>query len=229
MKDNTNSEQIIFSKRAQEFLSTPHHTSPKTFNNPEEYRWIWDFTVGKEQKSNLVSDKILTLFYLNIKGSLLESLFLEAISRLITEKSISFLLKLTYREMENFLRDENHLPVFNNSMNYLAEESFKTVKNSLLTTFLITEIQENKGLSFQSLHWENLTLIEKNQKAQTIITLLNSLFLGSTPLQLALAEKETISIIINDFPVANDVLEELFKVIFHTTKENSSFKVIAVQ
>ena len=126
---NENSSEIVqtFSKRAQDFLSTPRHALAKTERELGNRLWFWDFSLEKIQQNNFKSDKILTLNYFNNSASVLDSLFLETLSRMVIGRDIEFLQRLSFRELENFLRDENHLPVFNNSGAVNPEESFKVV------------------------------------------------------------------------------------------------------
>lgn len=229
MKENKGVPVHPYSKRAQDFLSSPRHLLA---NNPGEVvhdKWLWSFTLQKNQERDFQNDKILTLFYVNHSSSTLESLFLEALSLMVQGQNIFFLQQLSFRELENFLRDENHLPVFHAFDALSSEESFKAVKISLLSTLIIKEI-EKKGEAFGHVkRWDHLTLVEKNQKAQAFIECVNNVFFEAKPLQLALAEKEKIAIVMNDFPIEALVIEQLFHQSFGNTEEISSLKVVAVQ
>ncbi|MDD4973158.1 MAG: hypothetical protein PHY93_02350 [Bacteriovorax sp.] len=230
MKENSSAILIqTFSKRAQDFLSTPCHALTKVAIESANKKWFWDFTLEKIEQNNFQSDKILTLYYFNKSGSVLDSLFLEALSRMAIGRDIGFLRQLSFRELENFLRDENHLPVFNISGVISPEQSFKVVKNSLLADLLIKEIEKKAGTSTQLKGWIQLTLVEKNQRVRAFIKILNNLFSQAKPLELALAEAGEIAIVMNDFPVGGEVLEVLIHESIGITEEISSLKVVAVQ
>ncbi|MBC7540831.1 MAG: hypothetical protein H7281_18565 [Bacteriovorax sp.] len=229
MKEKSISDLKTFSKRAQDFLSTPRHSGTSNTNESSDNKWFWDFSVEKIQQNEFQSDKILTLFYFNNSASILESLFLEALSRMVIGRDITFLHRLSFRELENFLRDENHLPVFDILVTIAPEESFKVVKNSLLVTLLKKEIEKKAGTKSPKKAWNQLTLVEKNQAGRAFIERINNLFLQAKPLQLAFASSEEMAIVMNDFPVSAEVIEGLARESFGYTEEISSLKVIAVQ
>ncbi|MDO9181447.1 MAG: hypothetical protein Q7U04_03520 [Bacteriovorax sp.] len=229
MKENIDPELTSFSKRAQDIVANPRHVSAIEIKGSETNRWIWDFNLLKNNESDLLSDKILTLFYKCLSQSVLDLLFLETLSRMLLGKDIYFLNRLSFRELENFLRDENHLPVFVNSTNIAPEERFMAVKNSLLFSFLIKEILKNETFKPPIKAWEEMSLVERNRQIISLFQVINKLFSLEKSLQLALAETEVISIIMNQFPIAIEVLEGLIHELFKSTQKISSLKVVAVQ
>jgi hypothetical protein len=222
-------EMKTISKRAQEFLVKPRHITACNPEELEQKKWLWNFSLEKSKLQNLLSDKILTLFYFNISGSTLELLFLEAMSRMILGRDLLFLQRLTFRELENFLRDENHLPVFDISGSLAPEISFNEVKNSLLVTILKGEMRNIEVAGSELKGWDKLSFVEKNKLATGFMSFLNKLISAGKPLQLVLAEKDLITIAINDFPISVEVIEGLARETFDHSHENSSLKVVAVQ
>ena len=218
-----------FSKRAQSFISTPVHLLGTSAGQPSRKLWNWSFTLRVEQHKKIQGDKILTLFYFNQSCNIFEALLLETVSRMAIGRDISSLLRLSFRELENFLRDENHLPSFENLDNLSIEKSFKEVKNSLLVALLIKEMKKNENNPALSKAWGQLNLVEKNLKMDAFILLLNNLFPQGKQLQLALATSDEISIVMNDFPLEALLIEELAHELFGELEEISSFKVVAVQ
>jgi hypothetical protein len=229
LKEKSISDLRTFSKRAQDFLSTPRHSGSFNTNESSGKKWFWDFAFEKIQQDDFQSDKILTLFYFNNSASILELLFLETLSRMAIGRDISFLQRLSFRELENFLRDENHLPVFDILVTIAPEESFKVVKNSLLVTLLKKEIEKKEGTKSPIKAWNQLTLVEKNQAGRAFVERINNLISQAKPLQLALASNEEMAIVMNDFPVSAEVIEGLARESIGCTEEISSLKVIAVQ
>lgn len=221
-------ELTLFSKRAQLFLASPKFQASKAFSDDIHKKWLWEFTLLKNA-DDFQSDKILTLFYFNQSGSLLETLFLETLSHMVKGRDIAFLVGLGFREFENFLRDENHLPAFSSVHVVPPEESFLIVKNSLLVEIIKSEISSRVKNADLSSRWSQMSLTEKNLQAKSFILIINDLFKKMKPLELVLAEKEVLSIIKNDFPLGIDVIEELASLFLVNEEKISSLKVVAVQ
>ena len=186
----------------------------------EKFRW----------KIELEGDKILTLFYYSSENTLkfdaIDNLFLESLARLTLGRNILFLNSLSFREIENFLRDENHLPVFGDSS--LPEIQAKKCKYSLLAAILSLKLTQTQG-NLPVVFWDKLTLVEKNSNALELIQKINQLFSSSIPMQLAIAENDLVSVIRGDFPLDIEVTQLLFQEYFQHSNENSSLKVVAVQ
>lgn len=144
-------------------------------------------------------------------------------------KNILFLQNSTFREIENYLRDENHLPVFDSSVLVLAEESFKRVKNSLLGALLLDKLEGLGTKASVQKNWRSLTLVEKNREVSRLITGFNSLFPTTKPLELALVETSELSVVLNDFPIQLEVLEFLIQSLLGNEEGISSLKLVAVQ
>lgn len=211
----------ILSNRAQGILSSLNHSLKKCSEKGSEEKWGWEILFK--------DDKFLTLSYFIKSANILESLFLETLTQMALGRDLYFLQQLSFRECENFLRDENHLPVFGDFGIFSPKDTFKLVKNSLILAFLLKEIKENEaeGLYFRG--WKILTLVEKNRQANTFIKVLNNHFSRGNLLKLALAETEKIAIFTNGFPIEIEVIEELIHKLSDHAEEISSLKVVAVQ
>lgn len=229
MEQNHTQEIKIYSKRAHELLTSPLYLLHKNLDLKVNSNWTWQFSVEKSKLNNFESDKILTLGYFINSVSSIESLFLEAISQMTLGRNIGTIRSLSFRELENFLRDENHLPVFEKSAEISPEVSFKKVKTSLLVTLLLSEIKKNMGNDSSFEIWSELNLIEKNKMGQIFISSINNLFSSAIPLQLALASTEEIAVVLNDFPISIEVIEGLANEILGKAEEISCLKVVAVQ
>lgn len=115
------------------------------------------------------SDKILTVSYCS-SSTKIELLFKEIISRFSRGCSLKQALEINFRELESFLRDENHLPAF-------PEESFQELSELLieLKISLVTSALYSKNPSFIELSeslltsWQKFSLVEKNLWAQRLI------------------------------------------------------------
>ncbi len=212
----------MFSKRALDLLKNPKHSE----NLEENETWSWNFTLDTST-ANFLGDKILTLTYTNLSSEESESLFLETLSRVINGKNIDFLTRLSFREVENYLRDENHLPAFDTKEEVSLQNCFKKVKNSLLFALILKKIKENIGTHLQKASWENLSFVDKNRKVMAVLNDLNLLFFQGKRAEVALVENDTIFLIKNDLPLDLEVVELIFQSLFHKNNGKSSLKVVA--
>lgn len=219
----------ILSKRAQDFLHYPVHIKNNFLKEASKDSPKWDFSFENESNGTFQSDKILTLCYFYPSASELEMLFMEALARLVVKKNFSFLEKLTFRELENYLRDENHLPVFDKSNLLQVEHVYKVVKTSLLAEIILKKIKNISDYHVPQKSWPDLQFVEKNRELKVIISLLNSLFVRGKELELALASDCEILVAMNEFPIAIEVIEEVLKALLVIPDGKSSLKVVAVQ
>ena len=114
-------------------------------------------------------DKILTVTYA-ISSVEIELLFKEIISKFSKGRSLKQVSEINFREVESFLRDENHLPAFTEQSFQELTELLKELKLSLITSSLYSKNPLFKELSealFMS--WQHYTLVEKNQWAQKLL------------------------------------------------------------
>lgn len=151
MKVNLNT----LSKRAQEVLSSP--------------RFLLDDSSKKASFAvECAGDKILTARH---KSSLedVSFLFAEVLCLFSQGKNILEVWKISYREVESFLRDENHLPFLPVDPKELESLFIKT-KLSLMGALLKSSHQFNLVDVSQ---WEALSLVEKNKLAQALFSALS--------------------------------------------------------
>ena len=229
MKQKHTQELKIFSQRAQDLLTSPRYLLQGEFDLRTNSNWNWQFSLEKSKPDVFETDKILTLGYFVSSVSNLESLFLETISKMAIGRTIGTIKSLSFRELENFLRDENHLPVFEDSNEISPEMSFRMVKVSLLIALISNELKIHmRGASSVTI-WSDLNLIEKNKMGQIFISHINNLFSAAIPLQLVLASTEEIAVVLNDFPIGIEVIEGLANEFLGHKEEISSLKVVAVQ
>ncbi len=149
-------DRTNFSKRALSIIEN------LSFQNPNQTR-TFDFSIGK-------NDKILTVHHnFDLNQDELSALLADVLCRLALDKTLKELWGLTFRELENFLRDENHRPAFNLHTD-IAESEFKKLKLIFLGfgySFLL------EGFKGQFLAWQELSLVEKNQLAVILCQKLN--------------------------------------------------------
>jgi len=193
------------------------------YSENNDQSWIWNF--------ELDGDKILTLDYQNISANQLHLLFLECLLRMAVGKTLLYVQKINFREVENYLRDENHLTAFSVLDLKAIESEFIIVQNSLLVCILLKNLRIEMDLDRDNLfnNWAHLSLVVKNSRAHLLINALNKILPTQNPLELTLAENATISIILNDFPMDVIILQALIDQIFRSLNLDSSLKVVAVQ
>ncbi|RPJ72420.1 MAG: hypothetical protein EHM20_13775 [Alphaproteobacteria bacterium] len=219
----------ILSKRAHNLLHSPQYLKEISNGGLPQSSPKWEILTDNSIGNELLSDKILTLFYSHASSSDLDMLLLESISRLVVGRNVQFLEKLSFREVENYLRDENHLSVFDQTIIGQAEATFRVVKNSLLGAIIFKKILDNKPQEGEQKAWEELSFLEKNQTVKTIILKMNSLFPTGKMLELVLVEDDNISLVPNDFPLHLGVVEAVLGSLYIITNQKSSLKVVAVQ
>lgn len=147
------------SKRAQEILANPR------FKNADLSS---EFGVTLDR-----SDKILTVFH-NGKSGEIELIFNDVLAIFAKNRSILDLWKINFREVENFLRDENHLPAFGD-MTTEMEEILNLQKIGLVAETLKTGASEEiKTLTEMLFDWEKLSLVAKNEWARDFLKILGS-------------------------------------------------------
>ncbi len=219
MNQLTSKNPKINSKRAREFIAEPKHLVTNSLG--------WSYQLGPINKS-LYDDKILTLSYSSYSGPEIETLMRETLSRMCVGKSVGFLIKLNFRELENYLRDENHLSVFEADDTFSIEKSYKYIKNSLLALILWDKCKEGELQFLGGGHWKNLGLAEKNRNLKYLIDSINMHFSLAKPLQLVFVEKDCVSVIINDFPMELEILEIVINQFVNFKEEDSSVKLVAV-
>ena len=117
-------ETYHFTRRAQELLA-----KKEFFKATQEN----DFEIVLDS-----SDKILTVTYSNPQTEI-ELLFREILARFSKGRLLKQALEINFRELENFLRDENHLPSFTKESTQKLSELLKELKLSLISSALISK------------------------------------------------------------------------------------------
>ena len=184
MKANLNH----LSHRAQSFIKTP-----KFFKKGASP----DFLVTIDDQ-----DRILTVSHGKNPDDI-EFILAEVVAKFSENKKISEIWKINFREIESFLRDENHLPAFTGETQEI-ESLLIQIKVSLIGNALKSKIEkEQEWIIYQ---WKNVNFLSmslQNQWAQAITKLLdwelvfyesNILTVTNTPLGI---DSETLSLLIN--------------------------------
>jgi hypothetical protein len=217
----------LLSNRASALLKDPEHrqVSLSEFVNKDVK---WTLSLEESIKLDILSDKILTLSYAVAPASLLQILFSEAISRLIIKKKIKVLIGLTFRELENFIRDENHLPIFGATIDFSPEEAFLFAKNSLIQEIFFYKLENLKLSLLEHKTWENLNLVERNIVGKELVSAVNKLFSPEESMELVIISKEEMVVKLNHFPLSLTILEKIFSEFLVLGTKFSSFKFVAV-
>lgn len=155
----------------------------------------------------------------------LVDLFLESICRMCESRPVASLFSLSFREVENFLRDENHLSVFSEESVAAARDVFSQVKSSLVQNVLLEKV-DLKTLLGTDRNWNELTLAGKNRTLANLISWLNDRLGKPNALELILAEDTSVTVKNNDFPLDLQVIEGLLNQVFPAQKSLSPLKVI---
>ena len=209
----------MISKRAENLLSQPQFTLNKL--KQSSFNWKIEYSGGHSQ---FQTDKILTLQYSHSTEDDLENILLESICRLAQGKTLQFLFTMSYREIESFLRDENHTPAFTGDIEAHAVSVFQQVKKSLLVQILKTKLSLSDSKSRAD--WSTLSLVAKNRDVKNFLTVLGNLFLPAKSLELVLAEDDTVTVKKNEFPLDLEIVEALLGLQFFGNQGTSPLKVV---
>jgi hypothetical protein len=142
------------SQRAQSFIKTP-----KFFKGGISS----DFQVTVDDH-----DRILTVSHGKNPDNM-EFILAEVVAKFSENKTISEIWKINFREIESFLRDENHLPAFAESTQEI-ESVLIHVKASLIGFAVKAKFnKQHQWIISQRKNWNQLSLTAKNEWAQTLI------------------------------------------------------------
>lgn len=186
------------SKRAQGFLGTPEF-----FKGSLTHKFEVIFNTN---------DKILTVFHRENPADL-EFIFAETLARFSKNKNIPELWKINFREVDSFLRDENHLPAFQED-GVLLEKILLKTKISLIASAVKAQLKSDFLLSKET------NLAAKNLWAQKLITPLGW--------ELVLYEHDVLTVTGLPEGVPTEALEELLKDILEGGEKVLPMKVVAV-
>lgn len=144
------------SLRAQELLKNPKYCFDKNDKKSVNNVYI-----------TISSDNKLTVNY-QIQESILVNLCLEVLSILLHKRSPKRLFDITFKEFENFLRDENGIATFDSDTQSKAENVFIQTKYLLLGSWPWDEREPlflNKSKSYiDKLRFINSLFIEANSQ-----------------------------------------------------------------
>ena len=213
----------IHSQRAHQFIESPMHALPSKCNSEldsDDSHAYWKFEMN--------GDKILTLQYCVFPGrNQLVELFCESLARLCETKSLEDLIKLSFRELESYLRVENHQLALEGDFLYL-NDLFLSVKSDLIVAIIYNKLSL-KLKKRVAAPWESLSLVKKIIFCTEVLEEINILFLSSRPMTLVHIEDQKIMINVGDFFADLVTIEKLLNKIFISQTAKSSLKVVAVQ
>lgn len=217
---SSENQKSLFSQRANDLLTEFRFAESQT--PKADFHWRIEYSGGNAQ---LQSDKILTLKYSSPVQNDIDNIFLESICRLSKDKTLQFLFALTFREIESFLRDENHIPAFDSTIENEAMSALTRVKKSLIVEILLQKLSLSGPLS-GSTDWRKLTLVEKNRAVSSLLKELGQVFPEGKKAELVLAEEDMVTVRKNDFPLDLEILEAILGHIFYSHESISPLKVI---
>ena len=196
MKVNLNN----ISKRAQSFIK-----SPKFFKKDTST----DFLVTIDDQ-----DRILTVSHGKDPDNM-EFILAEVVAKFSENKKISDIWKINFREIESFLRDENHLPAFGTDTLEI-ESLLALIKASLVGHALKSKVKKEQNLIIsQRNQWSHLSLTVQNVWAQSLVKTLDwelvfcdgdKLFVKNTPVGV---DTETLSVLINIIVSGEEIIPPL--------------------
>ena len=193
MKANLNN----ISQRAQGFIKTP-----KFFKKGVSSEFL--VTINDQ-------DRILTVSH-GKNPEDMEFLIAEVVAKFSENKKISEIWKINFREIESFLRDENHLPTFTGDTLEI-ESILNHIKTTLIGFAFKSKInKENKMIISQWKNINHLSLTVQNQWAQSLVKVLDwelifyessILTVTNTPVGV---DAETLSLLINSILSGEDII-----------------------
>lgn len=114
------------------------------------------------------NDKILTVFH-GKNADEVDFIIAEVLAKFSENKKIGDIWKINFREIESFLRDENHLPAFTENIPEL-----ESILNSNKISLIGFTVKAKLGpvvfeLISQRKNWNMLSIAAKNEWAQKIL------------------------------------------------------------
>ncbi len=175
-------QEKTFSTRARDLINRPQHMINESQKN---YHVMFDS-----------SDNILTVKFSSrpkIKNIHHNILFNEVLCRLSVGKKLEKIASFTFREIENFLRDENHLPAFDLPVEEIKELeiSFINAKFAFLAACFLSNLSTDEAKSSANLSTKTGflgSLAEKNAAFDSFIALVNKRFQGKNEVEFVMFE-----------------------------------------
>jgi hypothetical protein len=206
---NLKVDSYNISKRAMSILEIPKYLNSELSDD-------FQFRLGE-------SDKVLTVFHSGLNGQkffLFSEILIGFTKGFDLNQYKNDLWKINFREIDSFLRDENHLSSFLNEID-LWEESFKKVRVSLIANLIRQQIiDDQKIVKLTVSHWENLSLEAKNRWAKEV--------LGYAGWELIFCEEKALTLTKSPAGITNGELELLIRQIFKLSEIELPLKVVAV-
>jgi hypothetical protein len=131
---NLKVDSYNISKRAMSILEIPKYLNSELSDD-------FQFRLGE-------SDKVLTVFHSGLNGQkffLFSEILIGFTKGFDLNQYKNDLWKINFREIDSFLRDENHLSSFLNEID-LWEESFKKVRVSLIANLIRQQIIDDQKI-----------------------------------------------------------------------------------
>jgi hypothetical protein len=162
---------MSFTNRANQILTSRKHFLTENDNS-------------KSHLFKLSGDKKLTVKHVGT-GDHLKDLVFETISILTNEREPNSIMKITFKEFESFLRDDNSIPSFNSDNRQLAENYFLEGKNLFIFSWLVTLKKANHD-------HRNLNFIDKMRVVSEFIELVSLNITTENVIKLEYVEHEFI-------------------------------------
>lgn len=173
-----------------------------------------DFEVSVDE-----NDKILTVFH-GKNADEVDFIIAEVLAKFSENKRILDIWKINFREIESFLRDENHLPAFTENIPEL-ESILGTHKISLIGFAVKSKLGASSlELVSQRKNWNQLSIAAKNEWAQKLLAPLGW--------ELILCEEEVLTVTSTPSGVDEAGLSLLINTILIGADSLLPMKVVAV-
>lgn len=164
-------------------------------------------------------DRILTVFH-GKNPEDLEFILAEVVAKFSENKKISDVWKINFREIESFLRDENHLPAFSENTQEI-ESLLVQVKASLIGFAVKAKLKnQHEWIISQRKIWNQLNLTAQNEWAQTLIRPLGW--------ELVFCEGDILTVTSTEAGVDAEALSLLINAILSGEENILPMKVVAV-
>ncbi len=193
-------EQQLLSQKAKKFALNPSYYD-KGLSEP--------LNIGIDQ-----SDNILTLSHCFQPGTV-ECLMIESLASLCLHKNLKYLWKIQYKELENFLRDENHIPAL--SIETIFFEAFSKMRQLFIMESLKQALAHHSELNYPQ---NDSNLVELNRWGQHFSRFLNG--------ELILVEGAQFNIKLNPMSMSQTDINMVFENLHGARSNWPMFKVVAV-
>ena len=154
------------------------------------------------------------------KADEIEFILAEIVAKFSENKKFSDIWKINFREIESFLRDENHLPAFTGDTHEI-ESALIHIKAGMIGSALKAKLKNKlEWIISQRKNWNQITLTAKNEWAQSLIRPLGW--------ELIFCEGEVLTVSNTPPGVDGETLSLLINVILSGEENFLPMKVVAV-